>query len=459
VQVASILRALTIIFSALLLTFAANASDYAQWLSEAYPANGPGAAAIVVRDGEVLYRGASGMADMELSIPLSADNVFRIGSISKQFTAAAILLLEEQGKLSVSDDINSYLPDYPTHGHTITIEHLLTHSSGIFNYTSIPGYFNGAAIRKDVTTEELIAVFANMPMDFSPGDAFRYSNSGYVLLGAIIEEVSGQSYADFMQTEVFDRLDLQNTSHGGLQLVPGRVRGYAGTPGEYRNAGFLSMTQPHGAGTLLSTVDDLAKWTKALFGGELISEASLDKMTAEYKLNDGQYAGYGYGLFIGERFGKQEISHRGGIHGFSTSGIWIPEEEVYVAVLSNSESVSPDFVTTRMAFDAAGADYPRLSAVALDLEKIADYVGVYRIDDQNTCSVTSEDGRLYTQRTGGGCLEILAHSEDAFFYPNTFTHLMFERDTSGRVVSMSMYHRGTDTAELAERISEFAHDD
>lgn len=457
-KVASIVRTLTIILATALLSFAANASDYEQWLSEAYPANGPGAAAIVVRDGEVLYRGASGMADMELSVPLSADNVFRIGSISKQFTAAAILLLEEQGKLSVADDINTYLTDYPTHGHTITIEHLLTHSSGIFCYTDIPGYWDGVAIRKDVTTEELIAVFANLPMDFAPGDEFRYSNSGYVLLGAIIEEVSGQSYADFMQTEVFDRLELQNTSHGGLQLVPGRVHGYAGTPGEYKNAGFLSMTQAHGAGALLSTVDDMAKWTKALFGGEFLSKASLDTMTAEYELNNGEYTGYGYGLVIGERFGKEEISHNGGINGFATSGIWIPEQKIYVVVLSNSEDISPGFVAARMAFDAAGANYPRFTAIDIEPEKIPDYLGVYRINDQDTRSVTAEDGHLYTQHSRGSRSEILAHDEDAFFYPNSFTYLTFDRDLSGRVVSMSVHHGGADTGEPAERISDSADD-
>jgi len=458
VQVASIFRTLTVIFAALLLSFAANASDYAQWLSEAYPADGPGAAAIVVKDGEVLYRDASGMADMELSVPLSADNVFRIGSISKQFTAAAILLLEEQEKLSVSDDINTYLPDFPTHGHTITIEHLLTHSSGIFNYTNIPGYFDGVAIRKDVTTEELIAVFANLPMDFAPDDEFRYSNSGYVLLGAIIEEVSGQSYADFMQTEVFDRLELQNTSHGGLQLVPGRVHGYAGTPGKYENAGFLSMTQPHGAGALLSTVDDMAKWAKALFGGEFLTKASLDKMTAEHKLHNGEYTGYGYGLVVGERFGKQEIWHNGGIHGFASSGIWIPEQEIYVVVLSNSEDISPGYIAAQMAFDAAGAEYPHFTAIALDTKITSDYLGVYRINDQDTRSVTAEDGHLYTQHSRGSRSEIFAHDEDAFFYPNSFTHLTFDRDSNGRVVSMSVYQGGADTGEPAERISDSADD-
>ena len=144
----------------LLLAFSTVAvADYQQLLDEAYPADGPGAAAIVVRNNEVLFRGAAGMADLELGVPLSADHVFRLGSITKQFTAAGILLLEEQGKLSVSDDIHKYLPDYPTQGHTITIEHLLTHTSGIFNYTNITGYFESGKTRKDLTTDELSLLF------------------------------------------------------------------------------------------------------------------------------------------------------------------------------------------------------------------------------------------------------------------------------------------------------------
>jgi CubicO group peptidase (beta-lactamase class C family) len=444
----------TMIISFVFTSLASASPEYQQWLEEAYPADGPGAAVIVVRDNEVLFRSALGMADMELGVPLSPDNVFRIGSITKQFTAAGILLLEEQGKLSVSDNINKYLPDYPTQGHAIKIENLLSHTSGIFNYTNIPGYFDGVAIRKDVTTEELIEVFENLPMDFAPGEQYRYSNSGYVLLGAIIEKVSGQSYAEFMQTAIFDKLGMKHSFHGGPQIILNRANGYQGEAGEYSNAAYLSMTQPHGAGALLSTVDDLAKWSKALFGGELLSKVSLKKMTTDFELNNGEHTGYGFGLGVGERFGEREISHNGGIHGFSTSGIWLPKQKIYAAVLSNNaDSRSPDFLAARMAFDAAGADYPRLLAIDIDASTLPQYLGVYQINEDETRTVMMEEGRLYTQRTGGGRLEIVPHGEDAFFYPGGFTHLKFDRDRSGNVVAMEMYQNGADKAERAERTS------
>lgn len=447
----------SLILNVVLMNSATAAPEYQQWLAEAYPADGPGAAAIVVKDNVVLFRGASGMADLELDVRLTADNVFRIGSITKQFTAAGILLLEEQGKLSVTDDINTYLPVYPTHGYTITIEHLLSHTSGIFNYTDIPGYFDGIAIRKDVSTEELIEVFAELPMDFAPGEEHRYSNSGYVLLGAIIEAVSGQSYAEFMQTAIFDPLGLEHTYHGGPQIIPNRASGYQGTVGAYSNAGYLSMTQPHGAGALLSTVDDLAKWTTALFNGDLLSKASLKKMTTDYELNNGEHAGYAYGFWVRARFGEQEIAHGGGIHGFVSTGILLPKQKIYAAILSNnSENQSLFFLAAQMAFDTAGADYPTFAAIDIDRERIPDYLGIYQINDRESRTVMVEDGRLYTQRPGGGRSEIVAYGEDAFFYPGSFTHLKFDRDRHGRVIAMDMYPGGVDKAERAERISDSA---
>ena len=450
----------TMIISLVFTSFVSASPEYQQWLEEAYPADGPGAAVIVVRDNEVLFRSASGMAEMELGVSLSPENVFRIGSITKQFTAAGILLLEEQGKLSTSDDINKYLPDYPTQGHTIKIDNLLSHTSGIFNYTDIPGYFEGAKIRKDVTTEELIEVFANLPMDFATGEAFNYSNSGYVLLGAIIEKVSGQTYADFMQTAIFDKLGLEHSYHGGQQIILNRAKGYQGEAGDYSNAGYLSMTQPHGAGALLSTVDDLSRWSNALFGGELLSKASLKKMTTDFELNNGEHTGYAFGLGVAERFGEREIAHNGGIHGFSTSGIWLPKQKIYVAVLSNNadSGARVGFLATRMAFDAAGADYPRLVAIDIDAEILPQYQGVYKINENETRRVMMEDGRLYTQRTGGGRLEIVSLGEDAFFYPGGFTHLTFDRDRSGSVIAMDMYQNGADEAERAERVSALPQD-
>lgn len=420
---------------------AAGASVYDDILADAYATDAPGAAAIVVRDGEVLYRGARGMADLELGVALSADQVFRLGSITKQFTAAAILLLAERGELVLSDPIASFLPDYPTQGHTITLHHLLTHTSGVHSYTAIPGYMEDGRIRADLTTEELVDVFDDWPMDFAPGEKWSYSNSGYVLLGAVIEAVADVPYCEFLRRELFDPLGLEHTHCGEDHLVAGRVEGYTKRNGGWNHAPWLSMTQPHAAGALLSSVDDLARWNAAFFSGELLAPESTAKMIEPVELNDGETSPYGYGLGVDTWRGEPQISHGGGIFGFATNALWLPESKVYVAVLSNLDSgADPGYVARRMAAEATGRPMPVRERIELPAETLATYTGVYAIDEKTTRTVTLDDGRLYTQRTGGPRIEIHPWAEDRFFYEQSFAHLVFERNDDGQVVRM-LFHQ------------------
>ncbi|NNF67273.1 MAG: beta-lactamase family protein [Gammaproteobacteria bacterium] len=311
---------------------------YDSWLDDAFAAEGPGATVILVRDGEVLFRGAAGMANLELAVPMEPDHVLRIGSITKQITAAAILLLQDRGELDVTDDITKYLPDFPTHGERITIAHLLSHTSGIFSFTDIPGYWRGDLIRTDHSVEQMIGLFADQPLQFPPGSDFSYSNSGYTLLGAIIERVSGKSYAEFLRTEMFEPLGIADTQYDGLQVVNRRASGYQhNSDDQYVNALPISMTHAYAAGAILSTVDDLARWNAALFDGRLLSDESLSAMTTANRLTDGTMTEYGYGLYVRERDGYRTIGHTGGIHGFSTSALWLPDECIYAAVLVNLE--------------------------------------------------------------------------------------------------------------------------
>ena len=429
--------------------YAGLAEDLERLLATSYEADEPGAAMIVVDDGEVVYRGARGMADLELGVPLEPDMVFRLGSITKQFTCAAILLLEEQGKLSVADPITEHLPGYPVHGHTITVEHLMTHTSGIFSYTSIPGYMD-QEIRKDLTTAQLVDAFKSQEMDFAPGERWSYSNSGYVLLGAIIEKVSGVSYAEFLRVNVFEPLGMKSTHYGGPQLIPRRAAGYGrNDDGTYVNARYLSMTQPHAAGSLLSTVDDLARWDAALYGDELLSEASRRRMFTAAKLNSGEATTYGYGFAVGDLRGVPAVFHGGGIFGFTTYGIRVPDERVYVAVLSNGAPVDPGLVARKAAAIAVGKPFPEWRRIEVDPEILGRYVGVYRIDESTTRTVTVEDGRLYTMRSGSQRLEALPHSETGFFYEGSLTHFVFVRDDQGKVTHMLMYPEGADEPEKA----------
>ena len=417
-------------------------------LASVYPADEPGASAIVVDDGEVVFRGASGMADLELDVPLEPGMVFRLGSITKQFTAAAILMLAEEGQLSVDDPITRFLPSYPTHGHEITVHHLLTHTSGIWSYTQTPDLERTG--RLDVTTEELIDSFDHEAMDFAPGDRFSYNNSGYVLLGAIIETVSGMSYAEFIRTRIFEPLGMSRSYYGGTHLIEDRVSGYHWEDDAFVNAPYISMSVPHAAGSLLSTVDDMARWNAALFGGELISEASLELMTTEGVLNDGEATGYGYGLGISEFRGTDRVSHSGGINGFITSGLYLPDEGIYVAVLSNrlGTDASPRQVAARLAAVAMGNPLPEFERVEIDPESMERFSGIYRIDEATTCTVRREGDHLVTLRSDGGRSEAYPYSDTGFFYEDSFSYFEM-RPTADGGLEMHLYADGDVEPEIA----------
>ncbi len=425
-------------------------------VKKSYLPGSPGAAVIAVRDGKLVYRKAVGMADLELDVPLRTDSVFRLGSVTKQFTAVAILMLAEEGKLALSDPITKFLPDYPTQGHVITVEHLLTHTSGIQSYTGMPGWM-ATKIQADMTLTELIDGFKKEPMEFAPGTRWSYDNSGYILLGAIIEKASGTSYATFLKRRIFAPLGMSSTTYGGNEeIIPRRVRGYSRRPGGDANARYLSMTQPHAAGGLVSTVDDLAAWDAALYTEKLAKQASLEKAWTPYVLADGKATAYGYGWGVSSLRGRAAVEHGGGIFGFSTYVLRIPKERVFVAVLCNSDApnTDPGIVARRMAALVLGDPFPENVAVAVAPEVLARYAGVYEIDKDSRRAVTVEGGRIFTQRSGGASVEAKPRSATEFFYENSLTTFRFETGPDGRATEMLMYANGTDTPERAVRVAD-----
>jgi CubicO group peptidase (beta-lactamase class C family) len=410
-------------------------------LKAAYPADKPGAAAIVVKDGRVLFRKAYGMANLELGVPLQPDMVFRLGSITKQFTAVAILMLEEEGKLALSDPIEKFLPGFPTHGHLITIEHLLTHSSGIQSYTDMPGWMQDR-IQADLKPLELIDGFKKEPMQFAPGEHFRYNNSAYVMLGAVVEKASGKGYEAFLQERIFAPLGMKDAHYGSNEpLIPRRVSGYSEREGAVVNARYLSMTQPYSAGSLAASVDDLAAWNAALDTEKLVKQSSLAKAWTPYATRDGKPTGYGYGWAISELRGRRAIEHGGGIFGFSTYAARLPDDRVYVAVLANSDSpaTEPGLVAKKLAAIAVGDPFPEPVAVKLAPEVLRRHVGVYRVDGGATRTITLEGDKLFSQRSGGERLEIVPTSETAFFYRRSLSRLEFVADASGRTIEMLFF--------------------
>ncbi|NOY46847.1 MAG: serine hydrolase [Chlorobi bacterium] len=390
-------------------------SEIDQLLEAKYKPNEPGATALVYKEGKVIYRKAFGSANLELDVAMQPKNVFEIGSITKQFTAISILMLEEQGKLKIEDEITKYISDYPTNGKTITIHHLLNHTSGIKSYTSMESFMKNARI--DMTPTELIDVFKNEPMDFDPGEKFLYNNSGYILLGYIIEVVSGQTYADFIEKNIFEKLKMSNSYYGSMtKLIKNRASGYQDRNG-YINAEYLSLTLPYAAGSLMSNVDDLLIWQKALNTYQLISQESYEKAIHGSTLNNGEHIDYGYGLSEGSINGSVSISHGGGIFGYTTQGIYLPNEDVFVSVLTNCDCNSPGGVANKIAALVIGKPFPDIKdAITLSKSELQKWIGAYQFEDGAVRFITVKDGKIFSQREGSTVFEIYPMSTDKFIF-------------------------------------------
>lgn len=311
----------------------------------------PGAAGLSIgvaqRERVILIKGY-GKADLENGVDATSASVFRIASVTKQFTAAAILRLFERGRLGLDDDFTKYV-DYPTQGKKVSIRHLLTHTSGIRDYTDVPGFFENG-VSRDLPPENVLDGVRGLPLEFEPGTKWAYSNTGYHLLGMIIEKVTGVAYAKHMQDEFFTPLGLTGTRYDiGPEVIPGRARGYGVINGAAANASHLSMTIPYSAGGLLSTGGDLVKWQLALRGGNAVSPESYRLMTTPTTLADGSSAGYGFGLFMSEVDGHRNFMHEGGIPGFNSILVYFTEEDLSIAVISNSSAVSAGTVAADIA--------------------------------------------------------------------------------------------------------------
>jgi len=313
-----------------------------------YKPNQPGAVAIVTKKGKVFYKKAFGNANMELEVPMLTNNIFKIGSMTKQFTAISILMLQEQGQLNLDDEITKYIPDYPTHGQKITIHNLLTHTSGIKSYTSIKAFYKRT--KTDLTPIELIDFFKNETPDFNSGTKYKYNNSGYIILGHIIELISNQSYAEFISQHIFQPLNMSSSFYGSFsKLIKNRASGYHSKNGTYINATYLSLTLPYAAGSLMSSVDDLLKWQQAIKNNTLINQDSKDKVFTNYKLKDGESINYGYGWSLKSISNVPTYEHGGAIPGFKSMGVYIPSEDIYIVVLTNCDCNSPTKATQKIA--------------------------------------------------------------------------------------------------------------
>lgn len=399
----------------------------------------PGISVLVVKNKTPLYRKAFGLANIKANLPLTPEHIFRIGSITKQFTSTAILKLIEQGKIDLQDPITKFLPDYPMQGKVITIEHLLTHTSGIKSYTSLVQVVGSKETKaKLYTPKEMIDLFKNERMDFNPGDNYLYNNSGYFLLGAIIEKASGKTLNTYFKENFFQPLGMSNTS-GDDPKKPSVATGYY-RQRKFEIADYIHPTAAYAAGSIFSTVDDLWKWNQALFSGSLVNKELIEKAWTPLMLNDGSKRNYGYGWQLGRIGDKRVIGHGGTIDGFQSYAMYVPDADVFVAILSNNMSATPEEYAYRAAAMVMGAlDNP--AKITLTTKQLDEYVGVYAISNDEQRTISWNGDKLYSQKTGGVKTAIFPYGKDKFFVENSPARFYFIRNDKGLVTAMEFEGR------------------
>jgi CubicO group peptidase (beta-lactamase class C family) len=308
---------------------------------------GVGITVAVARGDELIHHKGYGLIDIENEVPASEKSVYRIGSITKMFTAVAILLLREDGKLKLEDPLSKFIPDYPS-GDKITLLHLLNHTSGIVSFTDLPEHREG--MRKDLKHEEVLALFKDKEMQFQPGEKYRYCNSGYYLLGMVIEIASEKKYEEFLKERIFEPLEMKAIvydRHG--KIIPHRAQGYTLWGKRKYNAPFVSMNQPFAAGSLASTAEDMVLWQRGLVNNSLLKPESYQAMIAPGELNNGKKTKYGLGCVVDKIAEHAVVRHGGGIPGFITDHAYFPESDLTVVVLTNTNRVVPRSIVNKIA--------------------------------------------------------------------------------------------------------------
>ena len=415
-------------------------AEFDKMLSEQFKTNETGVTALVARNGQVIYKKAFGMANLELNVSMQAEHVFRIGSITKQFTAVAILQLMEQGKLNLQDEITRFIPDYPTHGYKITVEHLLTHTSGIQSYTGMKDYMERMTL--DLEPAQIIDHFKNQPMKFAPGTKWSYSNSGYFLLGYIIEKVTGKTYAEYLEENIFKPVGMTNSFYGSeTKLIKNRVGTYSKSDHGFENARPLSMTQPYSAGSIQSTVADLFKWNQALHAYKLVKKENLDKAFTRYKLTDGTETDYGYGWSFGNVQESPTIEHGGGINGTLTMAIYLPEENVFVAVFSNCDCNRPEETAVKMAGLVIGKPYA-YTEIPVENAVLQACTGVYENAKGELRIISVSENLLHSQRGRNPKFKLKAYQKDKFFFEDAMLTIEFSRNEKGEIEKLTTKGRG-----------------
>jgi len=379
----------------------------------------PGVSVLVAQNGDIVYQKGFGYADIEKKIPVTPDTKFKIGSVSKQFTAVAILKLQEEGKIKIDDKLSKYIPDFPR-GNEVTIYQLLTHTSGIHDYSVQPGL----DVTKPVTPQALLDVIKKLPYDFNPGERYLYNNSGYSILGYIVAQLSGKTLSEYLNDTFFKPLGMKNSGIYETNIVlNNEAQGYSMNGEKVKKADFQEMSWASGVGSIYSTTKDLYKWNEAIFNGKVLSKATLKTAFAQAVLKSGAKVDYGFGWFLITNRGLKFIQHSGGVSGFSAYLERQPENNLTVCVLLNSlpspegiqpvlngQAISEFILQDKMEKQDIGVD----TIVSEDILK--KYVGRYNYGQGMAMWVTLKDKQLFGQMTMMEASPLTPISENEFYF-------------------------------------------
>ncbi|HEX2532458.1 MAG TPA: serine hydrolase [Chitinophagaceae bacterium] len=396
-------------------------------------------AVLVAHKGHILLEKGYGYLDAEKGIQHEPGDLFQIGSVTKQFTAALVMQQVEEGRLSLQDRLSKFYPAYPN-GDKITLEHLLSHTSGIFNYTNDAKLMQGSVTRP-ITEEAMLATFRDKPLDFEPGAQWNYSNSGYMLLGYILQKVTGKPYEQLMRERILQPLGMQ---HSGFN--------FAGLSGDRKSKGYFRLSGGKGlaapvvdstfsfaAGALYATVGDLYRWERGISTGKVLKPESWKKVFTPVRNH------YGLGWEIDTVYGKTYQAHGGGIHGFTSYLMRFPEEELVVILLDNTSSGNLTPLAKGMAAIVLGKPYEvpeERTAIRLEEAVLQQYTGSYELRPDMVLKVFLQDGKLMTQATNQAAFEIFAESPTRFFVKAFDAQIEFVKDNQGKVTGAILYQGG-----------------
>ncbi|MDB5003415.1 MAG: CubicO group peptidase beta-lactamase class family [Mucilaginibacter sp.] len=386
--------------------FLASAVSYAQSSQDAidglikqrFPFVGPGCVVLVAKKGQIIYTKAFGMADPQTQKPMQTDMIFRIGSMTKQYTAIAILQLVELGKISLQDSIQKYVKEFPSKGYPITIENVLTQTSGIPDYMTIQNH-DPAKNRNEYTPAQGVDYFKDEPLNFKPGSKFEYSNSNFYLLGYIIEQVTWQTYESYIKKHLFESAGLQHTYYIHKDATATNIAsGYSRSGGKnWDSAELQDPTIMYAAGGIMTNAGDLFKWHQALSAGKLVSPKTLQQAYTPYQFPDGSLSEYGYGWFIRNLDGSKTIEHSGSTDGYQTDEIYLPEQDVFVAALFNGFEQDMDFVTLSNDIARLAINKPLQHELKLKVDSLGRYAGTYIYNTEHQMLVTFKDNQLFVE--------------------------------------------------------------